>query len=86
MNNMLRIKKKWEKEHEQRKQGYLSDDILCFCNEHKIKCFGYDWNMQQFITNRNESIDFNKNLPAFVFYNNDSHIYLIADDATRHSL
>ena len=60
--------------------------IFFFCNQHKIKCFGYDWKMQQFITNKNERIDFNKNLPAFVFYFNDSHIYLINDTAMRKSL
>ena len=68
------------------RKGYSSDDILYFCNEHKIKCFGYDWKMQQFITNKNEQIDFNKNLPAFVFYFNDSHIYLINDTTMRQSL
>ena len=54
--------------NKQNKKGYSSLDIIYFCNEHKIKCFGYDWKMQQFITNKNEQIDFNKNLPAFVFY------------------
>ncbi len=49
------------------KKGYSSDDILYFCNEHKSKCFGYDWKMQQFIVNKNEPINFNKNSPAFVF-------------------
>ena len=72
--------------NKQDKKGYSSDDILYFCNEHKIKCFGYDWKMQQFITNKNEPINFNKNLPAFVFYFNDSHIYLINDTAMRQSL
>ncbi len=41
---------------------------------------GYDWKMQQFISNKNESINFNKKLPAFLFDFNDRHIYLIADD------
>ncbi len=68
------------------KKGYSSDDILYFCDEHKVKCFGYDWKMQQFITNKNEPINFNKNLPAFVFYFNDSYIYLINDTAMRQSL
>jgi hypothetical protein len=72
--------------NKQNKRGYSSDDILLFCNEHKIKCFGYDWKMQQFITNKNESINFNKNIPAFVFYYNDSHIYLISDNTMRQSL
>ena len=42
--------------------------------------------MQQFITNKNEPINFSKNLPAFVFYFNDSHIYLINDKSMRASL
>jgi hypothetical protein len=42
--------------------------------------------MQQFITNKTGGIDFNKNLPAFVFYFNDSHIYLINDTAMLQSL
>ena len=80
----------WDNKHKiynkQNKRGYSSDDILLFCNEHKIKCFGYDWKMQQFITNKNEAINFNKNIPAFVFYYNDSHIYLINDTTMRQSL
>jgi hypothetical protein len=68
------------------KRGYSSEDILYSCNQHKIKCFGYDWKMKQFITNKNEPINFNKNVPAFVFYFNDSHIYLINDTTMRHSL
>ena len=52
----------------------------------KLNVFGYDWKMQQFITNKNEPINFNKNIPAFVFYYNDSHIYLINDTAMRQSL
>jgi hypothetical protein len=68
------------------KKGYSPDDIVYFCNYHKIKCFGYDWKMQQFITNKNDLSNFNKNLPAFVFYFNDSHIYLIKDTAMRKSL
>jgi hypothetical protein len=42
--------------------------------------------MQQFITNKNEGIDFNKNLLLFVFYFNDGHVYLIKDTAMRQSL
>jgi hypothetical protein len=58
----------WEKKQfKGDRKGYSSDDILYFCNEHKIKCFGYDWKMQQFITNKNEPINFDKNIPAFVF-------------------
>ena len=34
------------------KKGYSPDDIVYFCNYHKIKCFGYDWKMNQFITNK----------------------------------
>ena len=72
--------------NQQGKKGYSSEDILYFCNQHKIKCFGYDWKMKQFITNKNELINFNKNVPAFVFYFNDSHIYFINDTTMRHSL
>ena len=80
------IDNKYKVYDKQDKKGYSSDDILYFCNEHKIKCFGYDWKMQQFITNKNEPINFNKNIPAFVFYFNDSHIYLINDTSMRKSL
>ena len=41
--------------------------LLNFCNGHKIRCFGYDWMMNQFITNKDINIDFHSNLPAFVF-------------------
>jgi hypothetical protein len=61
-------------------------DILRFCNEHKVKCFGYDWKLNQFITNKYENINFNKHLPSFVFYFNDEHIYFIDDKELRHSL
>ena len=37
-------------------------------------------------TNKNDLTNFNKNLPAFVFYFNDSHIYLIKDTAKRKSV
>ena len=53
------------KQHKGGKPGYTSFDILYFCNKHKIKCFGYDWKMQQFITNKNEGIDFNKKYSCF---------------------
>ena len=33
-------------------KGYLSSDILYFCNQHNIKCSGYDWKIQPFITNK----------------------------------
>ena len=82
----MKLDNKFKVYNKQNKKEYSSDDILYFCNEHKIKCFGYDWKMQQFITNKNEPINFNKNLPAFVFYFNDSHIYLINDTAMRQSL
>jgi hypothetical protein len=80
------IDNKYKVYNKQDKKGYSSDDILYFCNEHKIKCFGYDWKMQQFITNKNEPINFNMSIPVFVFYFNDSHIYLINDTAMRQSL
>ena len=50
------------------KKGYSHMDILNFCNDHKIRCFGYDWMMNQFITNKDINIDFHSHLPAFVFY------------------
>ena len=68
------------------KKGYSPMDILNFCNDNKIRCFGYDWMMNQFITNKDLSIDFHSNLPAFVFYFNDHHIYLINDKDVRHAL
>ena len=69
------------------KRGYTPIEILNFCNKHKIRCYGYDWKLQQFITNKNSGIKFNNdNLPAFVFYMNDQHIYLINDKAIRQSL
>ena len=73
-------------EHDQ-KTGYTSEQILNFCNEHKLRCYGYDWKMQQFITNKNSDLKFNNdNLPAFVFYLNDQHVYLIQDKEMRHAL
>ena len=33
-------------------KGYTPMDILKFCNEHKFKCFGYNWKLEQFITNK----------------------------------
>ncbi len=60
--------------------------ILIFCNDHKIKCFGYDWMMKEFISNRDLNIAFHSNLPTFVFYFNDHHIYLINDKDVRHAL
>jgi hypothetical protein len=42
--------------------------------------------MQQFITNKNQPINFNKHIPAFVFYLYDRHVYLINDTAMRQSL
>ncbi len=69
------------------KKGYTPDQILKFCSDHKIRCFGYDWKMEQFITNKYDGITFNHdNLPAFVFYMNDEHIYLIQDQEIRHAI
>ena len=69
------------------KNGYSPLDILNFCNDHKIRCFGYDWMMKQFMTNNNVNINFySVKVPAFVFYFNDNHIYLLNDKATRHAL
>jgi hypothetical protein len=68
------------------KKGYSPMDIYNFCTDHKIRCFGYDWMMNQFITNKDNVSDFASNLPAFVFYFNDHHIYLINDKEVRHAL
>ena len=68
------------------KKGYSPMDILNFCNDHKIRCFGYDWMMKEFISNKDLNISFHSNLPAFVFYFNDHHIYLINDKDVRHAL
>ena len=38
------------------------------------------------MTNHQYNIPWNKNWPAFVFYFNDQHIYLINDKQMRHSL
>ena len=43
--------------------------------------------MEIFITNKDYDIQFNQNLPAFVFYFNDNHIYFINDERKMsHSL
>ena len=68
------------------KPGRDSYQILNFCNENKIRCYGYDWKFNQFITNKNSDVKFNNNLPAFVFYFNDEHIYLINDSHIRQAL
>ena len=65
------------------KKGYSPMDIYDFCNDHKIRCFGYDWRINQFITNKDKNVDFHSNIPAFVFYFNDHHIYLINDKEVR---
>ena len=67
-------------------KGYSPMDILTFCNDHKIRCFGYDWKLEQFISNKDLAISFHSHLPAFVFYFNDNHIYLITDKDLRHAL
>ena len=66
--------------------GYTPHDILCFCNKFRIKCFGYNFKMERFMTNHDYDIPWSKDLPAFVFYFNDEHIYLITDKQMRHSL
>jgi hypothetical protein len=75
-----------EEEYNNGIKGYSPLEILLFCNKHKIRCFGYDWKMEQFITNKAYDINFHKSLPAFVFYFNDNHIYLINDKNVRHGL
>ena len=67
-------------------KGYTPLDILTFCIKFKIRCFGYNFKMERFITNKDNNIVFNPNLPAFVYYFNDEHIYLINDKQMRHSL
>ena len=69
-------------------KGYTPLHILYFCNKFKIPCYGYNYKMEKFITNsdKDNSINFNYNLPAFAFYFNDNHIYLINDKKMRHSL
>ncbi len=67
-------------------KGYSPMDILNFCNDHKIGCFGYDWMMKHFISNKDLCIDFNSNLQASVFYFNDHHIYLMNDKDARHGV
>ncbi len=72
--------------HTDKSKGYTSLDILSFCNEFKIKCFGYNFEMDRFITNKDYDINFNPIFPAFVFYFNDEHIYFINDKQMRNSL
>ncbi len=67
-------------------KGYTPNDIIQFCNKHKIKCFGFNWKLEQFITNKHEKINFRHDLPHFVFYLNDKHVYLIEDKQLRQSL
>jgi hypothetical protein len=50
------------------KNGYSPMDILIFCNDHEIRCFGYDWMMKEVISNKDLCIDFHSHLPAFVFF------------------
>jgi hypothetical protein len=66
--------------------GYTPDDILMFCNRFKIRCFGFDFKFNMFITNRFDKIKFNDDLKAFVFYMNDEHIYLINNQEIRNSI
>ena len=68
------------------KEGFTPYQILRFCNDHKIRCFGFDWKMRQFITNKNSDIKLNTKLPAFVFYFNDKHIYIVSDPKIKKSL
>ena len=72
--------------HPDKSKGYTPLDILSFCNKFKIRCFGYNFKMERFISNKDNDIVFNPNLPAFVYYFNDEHIYLINDKQMRHSL
>jgi tRNA A37 threonylcarbamoyladenosine biosynthesis protein TsaE len=76
------------KNNDDKPKGYTPLDILYFCNKFKIPCYGYNYKMEKFITNsdKDNSIKFNYNLPAFAFYFNDNHVYLINDKKMRHSL
>ena len=67
------------------KKDYSQMDIYDFCNDHKNRCFGYDWHINQFITEEDKNIDFHSNLPALVFCSNDHHIYLTNDQDVRHA-
>ena len=41
------------------KKGYSPMDNLSFCNDHKIRCFGYcDWKMKELISNKDSNINF----------------------------
>ena len=75
-------------EESDKPKGYTPLHILYFCNKFKIPCYGYNYKMEKFITNsdKDNSIKFNYNLPAFAFYFNDNHVYLINDKKMRHSL
>ncbi len=42
--------------------------------------------MKEFISNKDLNINFHSHLPAFVFYFNDHHIYLINDKDVRYAL
>ncbi len=58
------------------KKDYSPMGILNCCNDHKIRCFGNDWMMKEFISNRDLNIDFHSHLPAFLFYYNRSWMLL----------
>ena len=75
-----------EELNEMQNEGFSPNQILRFCNDHKIRCFGFDWKMRQFITNKNSDIKLNTKLPAFVFYFNDKHIYIVSDPKIKKSL
>ncbi len=46
-------------------------------NDHKIRCFAYDWMMTKFIINKDLNIDFHSNVPSFVFnFNAHQFIFL----------
>ena len=50
------------------KKGYFPIDILNFCNEHKIRCFGYGLMMNEFISNKDLNINFHSHLPACILF------------------
>jgi hypothetical protein len=49
-------------------KGYTPLDILSLCNKFKFRGCGYNFKMERFITNKDNHIVFNPNVPAFVYY------------------
>ena len=62
-------------ENKIKNKGYTPMDILRFCNEHKIKCFGYDWKLNQFMTNKYENIKL-KNTCQHLYFTSMMNIFI----------